>query len=154
VTTRDEVAEMAAAVLRERGLTGRGRTFRTVGSDIQWVVHLDKIPRSQRLSVDIGLDLQIETTPQLPTDCPVVVGLENLPGVDGSRVLRVFDADQLVDEGDRRHEVLHAMSACADFVLGRLSLAEVRAAYGEGAFASAFIDKNARALLTHRTKVE
>ena len=52
------------------------------GSDVQWIVRVDHPPFGGWVGVDIGLYLQVDTTLQRPTDCVVLLHLEDLGLID------------------------------------------------------------------------
>jgi hypothetical protein len=143
VTARTWIAD----VLRDSGLQGRGSVWRLKGSDVQWIVHIDQLPYGNRLGVDVGLDLQTQSTPRLPTDCPILLHLENLPVARDFSVSMALDLDSVLDADQRRQQLVGAVRALGAYASERLSIAAVREAYGSGDFSSAFIDKDARAAL-------
>ncbi len=133
--------------LKEAGLRGRGSIWRLKGPEVQWVVHIDELPYGNRLGVDIGLDLQVATTPQRPTDCPILLHLENAPLTEAYEVVPSLDLDSGLDPDRRRHELESAVRELADYLAGHLTMSAVRAAYRGGDLAAAFIHKDARAIL-------
>jgi hypothetical protein len=133
--------------LKAAGLRGRGSVWRLTGPDVQWVVHIDELPYGNRLGVDIGLDLQLATTPRLPTDCPVLLHLENVPVSDDFMVVTALDLDSGLAPDRRRQELESATGALADYLANHLTLTAVRDAYRAGDFRAAFIRKDARAIL-------
>jgi hypothetical protein len=136
-----------SATLRTAGLQGRGSIWRMKGQEVQWVVHIDELPYGNRLGVDIGLDLQSATTPQRPTNCPVLLHLENLPAAKDFPVVESLDLDSGLAPDRRRQELEEATQALAGYLADHLTLSAVRAAYRAGDFGSAFIRKDARAIL-------
>jgi hypothetical protein len=145
--SRDELIKIAAGVLRDEGFAGSGGTFRLVGETVQWVVHFDKIPTSQRIDVKLGFDFQVENTSRRANDCPVTIYLHYLPGVDPSELGLAFDAEEPLYDVVRKEIILDSMAICARFVLDHLTLPTVRAAYRDGLFKSGFIHRDARAIL-------
>jgi len=139
-----------ANTFRSAGILGRGNVWRLKGRGVQWVVHLDKAPCTGRLGVDIGLDLQSETTPRLPTDCPILTHLENMPFAGGFETTSAFDLRSPLSPDRRRAEVEGVVGELARYVLNRATLNDVRAAYFEGEFDSAFVLKEARELLEEK----
>lgn len=133
--------------LKAAGLRGRGSVWRMKGPDVQWIVHIDELPYGPRLGVDIGLELQANTTPARPTDCPVLLHLENVPLAEKYQVVASLDlASDLAP--DRRHQELESViRELADYLAGHLTLGSVRAAYRAGDFKAAFIHKDARTSL-------
>lgn len=114
---------------------------------MQWVVQIDELPYGRRLGVDIGLDLQSAATSGLPTHCPVLLHLENLPIADRFEVVMALDISSGMDADRRRAELERVARALADYMAQHINLGDVRAAYHSGDFASAFIHMDARALL-------
>lgn len=133
--------------LQAAGLRGRGAIWRLRGPEVQWVVHIDELPYGNRFGVDIGLDLQLVTTPRRPTDCPVLLHLENLPITQDLEVVASLDLDSEIAPDRRRQELDRATAALGDYIGEHLTLSAVRAAYRNGDFTSAFIHKDARAVL-------
>ncbi len=133
--------------LKAAGLRGRGSVWRMKGEEVQWVVHIDDLPFGHRLGVDIGLDLQPVTTSQRPTDCPVLLHLENLPLAQELEIVASLDLESGFAPDRRREELERAAGALAAYLAEHLTLNAVRAAYRSGDFASAFIRKDARAVL-------
>lgn len=133
--------------LKAAGLHGRGSVWRMKGQEVQWVVHVDDLPYGHRLGVDIGLDLQTVTTPQRPTDCSVLLHLENLPLAQELELVASLDMDSGFASDRRSQELDRAAGALADYLGEHLTLSAVRFAYRSGDFAAAFIRKDARAIL-------
>lgn len=133
--------------LKAAGFRGRGSVWRMKGPEVQWVVHIDELPYGNRLGVDIGLDLQSATTRHRPTDCPVLLHLENLPVASDFAVVESLDLDSGLGPDQRRQELENATRALASYLTGHLTLRAVRAAYHAGDLGSAFIHKDARAIL-------
>lgn len=142
-TARDTIA----ASLHDSGFTGRGAIWRRRGKDVQWVVHIDRLPYGSRLAVDIGLDLQLDSTPRRPTDCPILLHIENLKLSTSLNILEALDLDSGLADSDRAHELTALAEALASYISDRLTFDSVRDSYRVGDFASGFIHKNARALL-------
>jgi hypothetical protein len=133
--------------LKAAGLRGRGSVWRMKGPEVQWVVHIDELPYGNRLGVDIGLDLQVATTPQRPTDCPVVLHLENVPLAEDYAVVASLDLDSGLAPDRRRQELESVARRLAEYLAEHLTLSAVRAAYRAGDLGAAFIHKGARAIL-------
>lgn len=133
--------------LKASGFRGRGSVWRMKGLDLQWVVHIDELPYGNRLGVDIGLDLQVATTPQRPTDCPVLLHLENVPLAEGYEVVAALDLDSGLVPDRRRQELESVVRELADYLAEHLTISSVRAAYRTGDLEAAFIHKDARATL-------
>lgn len=147
MTELGEVKIWISQNLQAAGLRGRGAVWRLKSPEVQWVVHIDDLPYGNRLGVDIGLDLQSITTPRRPTDCPVLLHLENLPITREVKVVESLDLDSGLASDQRRQELERGVDALADYIREHLTLRAVRAAYRDGDFASAFIQKDARAVL-------
>ena len=128
----------------DRTLADRGSVWRRRGSDVQWVVHIDQLPYGHRLGIDIGLDLQTESTPARPTDCAILLHVENLGIVDQSLILQALDLDSSIPDADRREALEGAASALGEYIAARLGLDAVRDAYRYQEFNSGFIRKDAR----------
>lgn len=133
--------------LKAAGFRGRGTVWRLKGPEVQWVVHIDELPYGNRLGVDIGLDLQLATTPRRPTDCPILLHLENVPLSEGYALVEALDLDSGLAPDLRRHELEHIARRVADYLAEHLTLSAVRAAYRAGDLGAAFIHKDARATL-------
>jgi hypothetical protein len=114
--------------LKAAGLRGRGSVWRMRGPEVQWVVHIDELPSGNRLGVDIGLDLQSATTPQGPTDCPVLLHLENVPFAKDFAVVASLDLDTELAPDRRRQELESVTAALAAYLAEHLTLSAVRAA--------------------------
>jgi hypothetical protein len=136
-----------SAALKAAGLQGRGSVWRMKGQEVQWVVHIDELPYGNRLGVDIGLDLQSSTTTQRPTNCPILLHLENLPAAKNLSVVESLDMDSGLTRDQRRLQLEEATQALAGYLADHLTLSAIRAAYRAGDFGSAFIRKDARAIL-------
>ena len=133
--------------LEAAGLRGRGSVWRMSGPAVEWVVHIDHVPHGNRLAVDIGLDLQSAAPPRRPTDCPVLLHLENVPVAKEFAVVESLDLDSGLTADRRRHELQSTTRALADYLTEHLTLSAARAAYRAGDFASAFVRKDARTIL-------
>jgi hypothetical protein len=133
--------------LKTAGLRGRGSVWRMKGPEVQWVVHIDELPYGNRLGVDVGLELQTTTTPRRPTDCPVLLHLENIHIARDFAVVASLDLDSGLAPDQRRQELEGVTRALANYLTGHLTLSAVRAAYAAGDLGSAFIRKDARAIL-------
>jgi hypothetical protein len=158
-----EAGDVVAESLRASGLVGRGSVFRLRGSDVQWLVQIDRLPFGKRLGIDIGLDLEIDSTPRLPTDCSILLHLENLQPFDGSMMVEALDLDPRLDDraaivaaldlasnldgSDRRDVLETAAQTLGGYVTERPTLASVRDAHRAGEFDSGFIHREARAVL-------
>lgn len=147
MTTRQSTRDTIANALRSTGFTGRGSVWRRRGSGVQWVVHIDQLPYGNRLGIDVGIGLQTDATPRLPTDCPIMLGLENLHLIDGSLVLQALDVDSSLADGDRQDVLEGAVTTLGEYIAERLSFAAIQDAYRAGDFNSAFVHKDARAVL-------
>lgn len=144
------VRDVIARSLRAAGFAGRGDVWRLRGSEVQWVVRIDHPPYGHRLGVDIGLDLQTDSTPVGPTSCPILMHLENLIEADRSAVIEALDLASPLNDSRRIGKLEAAVHALSEYLGQRLTFASVRQAYGAGEFASAFIHKDARSLLEAR----
>ncbi len=145
--SKANVEAWIADCLKANGLRGRGRVWRLKGAEVQWVVHVDRLPVGRRLGVDIGLALQTDVTPRLPTDCPVLVHLENLPWARDLAVVESLDLKSPLDPDGRRSEIEAATRRLADYLAGLLTFEAVRDAYRAGDLKAAFIHRDARAFL-------
>lgn len=141
------VKSWIAESLKAAGLRGRGAVWRVKGSEVQWVVHIDDLPNSNRLGVDIGLELHPTTTPRRPTDCPILLHLENVPVARSFAVVESLDLNSNLQADQRRHQLEDVTRALARYLADHLTLDAVRSAYRDGDLASAFIRKEARAFL-------
>jgi hypothetical protein len=85
-----------------------------------------------------------------PTDCPILLHLENIPlsdGVERTEIVRSLDLDVDMPDEERRSTIERIGSVLGAFVRSHATLQDLRDAYAEGALASAFIRKDARTLL-------
>lgn len=147
MTNASSAGSWIVGALREAGYRGRGSVWRLTGAGIQWVVHVDRLSHSNRLGVDIGLDLQIETLPRRPTDCPILLHLENLPPARELPVSMLLDLDSTVGSRQRRHELERLGRTLGRYTYERRTLPAVRAAYRAGDVDSGFVHKDARSVL-------
>lgn len=152
MTTKSAAKTWISEGLKAAGLRGRGSTWRMKGQEVQWVVQIDELPYGNRLGVDIGLDLQSTSTPQRPTNCPVLFHLENLPAAKDLGVVEALDLDSGLAPDRRRHELEELTRILAGYLAEHLVLTAVRAAYRAADFGSAFIRKDARAILEGRER--
>jgi hypothetical protein len=93
------------------------------------------------------------TAPLSPTDCPILLHLENIPlsdGVERAEIVRSLDLDADVPDEDRRWAIERVGFVLGTFVQAHGALQDLRTAYAEGVLASAFIHKDARTLLSER----
>lgn len=133
--------------LNAGGMSGRGSVWRARGEDVQWVVHIDELPFGNRLGIDIGLDLQPAPAPRRPTDCPVLLHLENMPFAQEVEVVASLDLDSGLSADSRHRQLEKAADELACYLTGHLTMSAVRHAYSSGQFAAAFIRKDARTAL-------
>lgn len=133
--------------LKAAGLRGRGALWRLKGSEVQWIVHIDELPYGHRLGVDIGLDLAVTTTPRRPTDCAVLLHLENAPMIEDYHVAALLDLDSGLAPDRRRQEIQDAVRGLAHYLAEHLTMSAIRAAYRAGDFEAAFIHKDFRKIL-------
>jgi hypothetical protein len=133
--------------LTSAGLRRHGAVWRLQGADVQWVVHIDRLPFGHRLGVDIGLDLRADSAAGRPTDCPILLHLENVSAIQDVPVVAALDLDSGLDDDERRRELGAAVRAVAFYLREHLTLSSVREAYVRGDFTSAFIHKDARTVL-------
>lgn len=140
---RDQIAE----ALGEFGIRGRGSIWRVRGSQVQWVVRLDHLPRGHRFGIDIGLDLQTNTARRLPTDCAILLHLENLPGARDLPIPMTLALDSNLPWDERLQVLDVAGRVLGAFISDRLTLSDIRASFRAGDFDSAIIVKDARTVL-------
>lgn len=147
MTETTTVKSWISDTLKGAGFRGRGSVWRMKGQEVQWVVHIDELPYGNRLRVDIGLDLQVGTTPPRPTDCPVLLHLENAPPAESYEVVAALDLDSGLVQDQRRQELETVVRDLAAYLAELLTMSSVRAAYRAGDLNAAFIRKDARATL-------
>ena len=126
MTSTADVKGWAAAIFREFGLRGRSSLWRHAGREVQWIVHIDRLPFGERVGVDIGLDLQTGSRPRRPTDCGILLHLENMPFVTDTWITRALDLDSRLDEQQRHHDIVEALRALCKYIAVRGTLDEVR----------------------------
>ncbi len=142
-----DIETWAGAALQECGFSGRGSVWRFRRPEVQWVVRVDRLPFGARFGVDVGLELGAKAAPRRPTDCGIVLYLENLPFAKELWVARTFDLDSDIDDGQRRMEVMESLRALGDYVAARSTFDEVRNSFRRGEFRSGFVRKDVRELL-------
>lgn len=147
VTDLSAIRKWIAATAEASGLTGRASVWRLVGPEVQWVMRIDRPPYGQRLAIDVGLDLQTDTEPKEPQDCPIMIGLENLAVADEFWLNRALDLSSNLSDDERRRDIEGAVRALANYMSERTTLESVRAAYARGEFRAGFVHKDVRSIL-------
>ncbi len=137
--------------LKRSGFQGRGSVWRLKGSDVQWIVQVERPRFGSWVAVDIGLDLQTDTTPHRPTDCVVLLHLENLGLMDDLSLRMALELDSRMNDDDRLRVLDEAAAALSAYLHHHRSFARVVAAYRDGHFRAGAIHQDARALLDHGT---
>ena len=138
----------------EAGLVGSGSTWRVSTPQLIWILHLDRLPYGHQFGVDLGVHIKGlggSTASLRPTDCPILLHLENIPlsdGLERTEIVRSLDLDADMPDEDRRLTIERVGSVLGAFVQSHGTLQDLRTAYAEGALASAFIRKDARTLLS------
>lgn len=136
------------------GLVGRGSTWRVSTPQLIWVLKLDRLPYGNQYGVDLGVHIEElggSTSSLIPTDCPILLHLENIPlgdGLERTEIVRSLDLDADMPDEDRRSTIQRIGAQLGAFVRSHGTLQDLRTAYAEGALASAFIRKDAKALLS------
>ncbi|HEX2893750.1 MAG TPA: hypothetical protein VHO29_07080 [Marmoricola sp.] len=133
--------------LKDAGFEGRASLWRIRGPEVQWVVQIEDLPHGSRLGVDVGLDLQSGSNRRRPTDCPILLHLENLPTAGDFAVMEALDMSSTLTPDRRREEIEGAIRALAEYVTNHGTLSSLRAAYQDGDLRSAFVRKDARVTL-------
>ena len=135
------------------GMTRRRGVWRWSSPELTWLVELDRSPHGERYGLDIGVDvhkLSAEGGASRPTDCPLLVHLENLP-VDSmmskTDVLRVMDLSSDVRDADREMAVRAIAEAVARYIRETPTEADLVGRYKSGELRSAFIRKDLREVL-------
>lgn len=153
-----EARDLIGAAFKQSGLYGRGSVWRMNGPDVQCVIQIDRPPNRNRVGVDIGLDLQVETTPRRPTDCSILLHLENLSFAfedlsftDDLPLRMALDLDSGMQAEDRSQELSKAAKALAAYLHQHVNFTQVADAYRSGHFRAGFIHKEARASLDRQT---
>ena len=146
------VAKFLGKALRSHGLVGTGRHWEAAFRDVTWLIELDVAPITHRLGIDVGLSVSTlgDNTPTRPTDCPVLIGAENMvlgSHLDRAAILTALDLDSRLDDDDRVDCLIEIADELARYVTSRRTFDSVRTAYASGEFKSAFIRKDARAFL-------
>lgn len=143
----ESARSVLGVALRASGFAGRGAIWRLSGPDVQWTVHIDRLPYGQRLGIDIGLDLDADPAPKRPTDCPILLHLENLKPFDKGRVVEALDLSSSLDDERRAAVLEESMVTLGRYLAERLTLEAIRASFRAGEFESGFVHKDARAAL-------
>jgi hypothetical protein len=130
--------------LREAGYLGRGSVWRLTGAGSSGSSTSTDSLMATAWASDVGLDLQIDTSPRRPTDCPILLHLENLPPAKVLPVSMLLDLDSTVGSRQRRHELERLGRTLGLYTKERCTLPAVRAAYWAGDFDSGFVHKDAR----------
>jgi hypothetical protein len=150
VISAQTARQLIGETLKARGLRGRGSLWRYLGPDVQWIIHIDELPYGQRLGIDVGLDLQAVEMRRMPTECPILLHLENMPLAADLDVFASLDLDSNLTADARIGNLTAALDALIDYVSRHQTLEQVREAYRAGDFRSAFIHKDTRASLEQR----
>lgn len=144
MTQVDETRRLIAGLLREMGFKGRGALWRLAGSEVGWIVRLERPPYGTRLVLEIGADTQLDNMERRPTDCALVLYLDNLALVKDLAVVEALDFESRMDTEVRQSVIEEAVQALAGYLTEHLTFASLQDAYRAGDFQSAFIHKDLR----------
>lgn len=137
-------------------MTRRRGVWRWSSPELTWLIELDRSPHGERYGLDIGVDLQklsAEAGASRPTDCPLLVHLENLPvdpKLSKTDVLRAMDLTSDMPDTDREQTVRAIAEAVARYVRETATEADLYARFDSGELRSAFIRKDLREVLEAR----
>jgi hypothetical protein len=161
ITSRD-LRALVTGVLSRHGFTKDGRVWRKRTHELSWIVELDRSPRAERFSIEIGASLLRLLTGQEPDRaslCKFLIHLENLPLAAPAEVpdprladfrsAVVAGFDPAVDIPDEaRRELLTSVLDALGRYLGAIDTEDdLRAGYRAGDFKSAAIEKGLRPVL-------
>lgn len=133
-------------------MTRRRGVWRWSSPELTWLVELDRSPHAERYGLDLGIHVHGwgGADPVRPTDCRVLAHLENLPvssELDRSDVLAALDLSTALPEDERAATLRVIAEALVAYIQGTGTEAELRARYRAGDLRSAFVHKEARAVL-------
>ncbi len=144
MTPVHETRRLVAGLLREMGFKGRGALWRLAGPEVGWIIRIDRPPYGTRLALEIGADTQLDNVDRVPTDCSLVLYLDNLALVKHLAVVEALDFDSRMDTEVRRSVIVEAVQALGGYLAEHLTFARLQDAYRAGDFQSAFIHKDLR----------
>ncbi len=111
--------------LTSAGFEGRGLRFRLSWSELVWMVELDRIPRSERIGIMVGVcpaELAPDGWPVRANDCPIIFypdGGGEPFGLDHWRAWQALDSSSDISDEDRLSElsaIVESIVTLANFV--------------------------------------
>lgn len=151
--TAAELQAFLASTFESAGMTRRRGVWHWSSPELTWLIELDRSPHGERYGVDLGVDLHrlsASVGARRPTDCPLLVHLENLPvdpQISKTDVLRALDLTYEMPDADREKIVRAVADAVAGYVRETATVAELRARFNAGELRSAFVRKDLREVL-------
>lgn len=153
VITAADLKSVFADAFEQAGMTSRRGTWRWSSPELTWLIELDRSPHGERYGLDLGVSLNrgsVVGDPARPTDCPILMHLENLPiSVDVTRadMIEALDLGSgLLDEN--RAGVLRSVAeAVSKYVQSTATESALRSRFRAGDLRSAFVHKDVRAVL-------
>ena len=146
--TRDDIRDALDRGLRLAGMRRRGFVWRLDGDEVGWIIHLDRLPHGDRVSIDVGCaPMGQGRSARNASNCPMVMHAENLSLPMDLDVVRLLDLASSETDSDRAAEVTRLGEALARYVTGRQTLRELQRAFSSGEFRSAFLSRDVRDLL-------
>jgi hypothetical protein len=151
--TREDVLQALGNGLMEHGFQGRSRHFQLSWPELEWMVQLEMIPRTERVGTYVGLSPQALLSADRPTkanDCPIIFHPESGGepfGLDHWRVWEALSLESGLSDDERQgriDEFVRAVAAVANRVR---SMADLRLLAANGHLRG-FVRKDARALLS------
>ncbi len=147
MTNAVEIQDRAASALQRCGFSERGRVWHLPAPDIQWVAQIARHPGTQRVTVDVGLELQNEALPAQATDCGILLRLEEMSCMQHMWVTQALDTECDLEGLLRDSEIDEAIYVLGEYVDARGTLAAIRQCFLAGEFVSARITDDAHSML-------
>jgi hypothetical protein len=160
--TSYELHVLLRDVMAKEGFVKQGPTWVSSTDELLWIVQLGRSPYGERFSLDIGVaPLRITTNAALarPSDCPILMHLENLSLTLPSQVQDTrfsdfrsaaivgFDLTREMDAEKRRQLVTSIIEALSNYIKSIVNERDLRDRYEAGDFKSALIRKDVKQLL-------
>ncbi|MDQ1740422.1 MAG: hypothetical protein QOE53_2074 [Pseudonocardiales bacterium] len=152
MTTPARLRSLVRQALQQAGFTPKGSAWLWAGSEVSWLVALDRSPTAPRYTLELGASPG-SASAQQPNNCPVLVHLENLPlgGADvdfRDRALRAFDLSSAMDDSVREQEIGWVLDRTIGYLTSLGELSALKRRYAAGDLESAFIHKDLRGQLS------
>lgn len=127
---KSEIRRLMTSTWRAAGLTGRGRRWTYVGSELEWQVAYDGdwLGRISMLADAKLRDAEAD-------DYPLRIFAEFLPGVDGHLLSVALEPSTMGDD-ERRDVVREYAQVLVDFVIAHDTMDSLRVAYRAGVLQS------------------